>query len=180
MLMKMIKPDYWFSAHLHVKYAAVYNHQITTPKPVDNPDEINLSSSYEDEEDGNTPPQESPKITKFLALDKCLPKRQFLQVLELPESNEPYKIQLDAEWLSIVKATSSFTPFTRDGNTPKVPTQEQVSRAISQARKWVDEQGPSLLQPPSFCMTADALSDDGSGTGNQGILYYRVLFMVSF
>lgn len=51
-LLRHMKPDFWFSAHLHVKFAAVYRHDDDT----------------------------TGRITKFLALDKCLPGRRYLQV----------------------------------------------------------------------------------------------------
>jgi lariat debranching enzyme len=76
-----LKPQYWFSAHLHVKFQAVVQHQ-------------------SDEGKGK-------KETKFLALDKCLPRRKFLQVLDIGQPVEgPVQICYDKEWLSVLKSTN--------------------------------------------------------------------------
>lgn len=45
--------------------------------------------------------------TKFLALDKCLPKRQHLQILELPQEYDGDKaLKYDAEWLAVLRNTN--------------------------------------------------------------------------
>ncbi|KAH1075505.1 hypothetical protein J1N35_027833 [Gossypium stocksii] len=49
-LLEKLKPSYWFSAHLHCKFTALVEHE------------------------------EGGRVTKFLALYKCLPGRKFLQL----------------------------------------------------------------------------------------------------
>ncbi|CAH2039518.1 unnamed protein product, partial [Iphiclides podalirius] len=76
-LLHLLKPDYWFAAHLHCQFAALVKH-----------DKVN-------------------KETKFLALDKCLPKRRHLQILDLSVSYDGDKLlKQDAEWLAILKSTN--------------------------------------------------------------------------
>ncbi|KAI9203805.1 Metallo-dependent phosphatase-like protein [Polychytrium aggregatum] len=79
-LLKRLKPSYWFSAHLHVKFAAVYPHEPEHP------------------------------VTRFLALDKCLPRRDFIQVMDIPEveGSGPYELHYDEEWLAIMRATHEY------------------------------------------------------------------------
>mmetsp|Transcript_411 Transcript_411/g.477 ORF Transcript_411/g.477 Transcript_411/m.477 type:complete len:421 (+) Transcript_411:32-1294(+) len=80
-LLDKLQPKYWFSAHLHVKFAAVCPHT------------------------------HNNKETKFLALDKCLPGKHFLQVVDVDCSSEgEKKLTYDPEWLAITKMTWRFWP----------------------------------------------------------------------
>lgn len=53
------------------------------PRPPQNPDEITLDDEIETVEPP-LPPPPPPRETTFLALDKCLPRRQFLEASPLP------------------------------------------------------------------------------------------------
>uniref|UniRef100_A0A0N4ZNP2 DBR1 domain-containing protein n=1 Tax=Parastrongyloides trichosuri TaxID=131310 RepID=A0A0N4ZNP2_PARTI len=78
-LMKKLKPSYWFSAHMHCKFAALVPHDNDT-------------------------------VTRFLALDKPIPGRQFLQFVSIsnPDNNEKI-LKYDETWLSILQLTDHLT-----------------------------------------------------------------------
>jgi len=177
-VLERLRPLYWFSAHMHAKFAAVWDHEnnqmahrtnkndanpsrplnpdevdvdmedMPTISPPKNDAEIDLDLDDEDQTVSSKPNKEHvntsmqkevvtedirnllpesfarPSIvstpalpfpeeitnqsTKFLALDKCLPNRHFLQLLEVAPSSpaayeRPLRLEYDQEWLAITR-----------------------------------------------------------------------------
>ncbi|KAI9360380.1 lariat debranching enzyme, C-terminal domain-containing protein [Zopfochytrium polystomum] len=165
-LLNRLKPDYWFAAHLHVKFAALVEHPLEQPVSVDNPDEIAISDELDpddhpegsDQANGsgtNGAPAKPPKkYTRFLSLDKCLPNREFLQVIDVPASDsEPAQLRYDAEWLAIVRATFHLMSFSRD-QIP-LPSDDEIRAKIDVEKEWVASniKPDGLAVPSNFEMS---------------------------
>jgi lariat debranching enzyme len=150
-LLHSLKPKYWFAAHLHVKFSALVNHdeeerarasqQTENNHGVaSNPDEIDLdfdegneaSNAADEKVTEESVIEEQPttttaNVTRFLSLDKCLPGREFLQIIDVPGyksrghkasgqengDNFPVEFCYDTEWLAIMKATAPYMSFER-------------------------------------------------------------------
>lgn len=208
LLLHQLKPRHWFAAHLHVKFAAIVRHGVpeterseATSGEIQQQDE--LARPQEEEEtksddtaaDGANGPSPAvatastttrhkkplaEQVTKFLALDKCLPRREFLQVLDLPTSDNvvsldtsgespraPLKVQFDYEWLAVLRATHHLASTSRYA--PRVPQEElrieasDVEWVRTRHREFVQEKG--LVKADSewvtdFVKTAPAHGED--------------------
>lgn len=116
-LMALLKPKYWFAAHMHAKFPALVPHKS----------------------------QDGCKFTKFLALDKCLPRRDFLQVIDLGPTEAPLELCYDPEWLAITRLTDALNNSTP--HTTILPSMEQVVR-FRPDEKAVEEVNQAFGNPP--------------------------------
>ncbi|XP_052004822.1 lariat debranching enzyme isoform X2 [Xyrauchen texanus] len=134
-ILEHLQPSYWFSAHLHVKFAAIMQH---------------LAKN-----------NAAPKITKFLSLDKCLPHRDFLQIVEVadrPGSSE--HLEYDPEWLAILKATDRLQkPSCKFWNPPQnngLHTRWDFSASEEAMMEVVSDLSGDLCIPENFSLTVPA------------------------
>lgn len=135
-LLKHHYPSYWFSAHLHCKFAAL------------------------------VPEKGGTRVTKFLALDKCLPKRKFLQILELEhDQNMPLSLHYDLEWLTILYLTNHLVSV--KSGIHSLPTQSSNDKWIytptaEDKAKVLNKFNCDLKIPLNFTQTAKPYNPDTS------------------
>ncbi|KAI4661171.1 uncharacterized protein J4E79_004982 [Alternaria viburni] len=238
-VLERLRPPHWFSAHMHAKFPAVWDHAEvpTAPPPqkdadsaiprVVNDGEIDLDVSNEEpipapkndaeidldmdlDEDEVVPvpvaePKEpiqsadtesetqvpedirsllpesfsrpkaeivqtlpfpediTNKTTNFLALDKCLPKRSFLQLLEIQphtpaQLQRPLRLQYDKEWLAITRVFADH--LTVGDPYAQVPTDkgDAVYRPLVEKEiAWIEENlvtADKMMIPEDFTATA--------------------------
>ncbi|KAI0313108.1 lariat debranching enzyme, C-terminal domain-containing protein [Amylostereum chailletii] len=180
-LLRNLRPQWWFAAHLHVRFEATVLHEPGTgapvepappPSPVQNPEEITIDDDefdtpalptpvetpaehvqpaevlrsnpdeilLDDEEEDVAPPPPPPSKTRFLALDKCLPSRQFLEVVDVPtppdfaDSTETV-LYFDPEWLAISRA---FHPLLSTKRVqPQFPDPKDAWNMVNKEFDWV-------------------------------------------
>ena len=87
-----------------------------------------------------TPDGVTNKTVKFLALDKCLPNRKFLEILEIhtsdpsaPKEDEP-ALSYDPEWLAILRTFASNDPH---APTPFNEGEDVYGPQIEKEEEWV-------------------------------------------
>ncbi|TFY67350.1 hypothetical protein EVJ58_g1673 [Rhodofomes roseus] len=118
----------------------------TQPAAPVNPDEIMLDDEVE--QVASPPPPPPPqRATRFVALDKCLPRRQFLEIVDIPEPAEHQSsaageqtapvLSFDPEWLAVTRAFHSYMPT---GPSQMMYPEESAAReAVEKELAWVKE-----------------------------------------
>ena len=76
-------------------------------------------------------------MTKFLALDKCLPRRNYLSILHLPMDRDKSDLCLeyDMEWLAVLKKTHEMT----SGEKRHVSVPNEVTEISDSDIDWIRE-----------------------------------------
>ncbi|RMZ90708.1 hypothetical protein DV736_g2072, partial [Chaetothyriales sp. CBS 134916] len=111
------------------------------------------------------PKEIANKSTEFLALDKCEPGREYIQLLEIGSITSeklvqrPVQLGYDAEWLAILRVFASELEL--GGNpTDKAPPHRGdtfYDARITEEKKWVQQRVVDqglLLVPDNFTLTA--------------------------
>lgn len=114
------------------------------------------------------------KTTKFLSLDKCLPRRQFLQILDIPHKEEDgLKIKLDAEWLCILKSTNhllNLRPTSVYMPGPGCSDRYDFKVSDGDLKNIQKDFGGDLTLPENFEQTAPTLYEPGSAKESNEVL----------
>ncbi|EJD76242.1 hypothetical protein LOAG_16772 [Loa loa] len=152
-LLHVLKPRYWLAAHMHCLFAALVPH----------PNKNDRENDFEP--------------TRFLSLDKPLPRRHFLQALEFDvDQNVSLNLSYDPTWLAILRATNALTSV--DKNNIYMPSQHTCNerwdfRPTEEELTKVDEiYGGDFTVPMNFKMTARPHRVDETNDSSQE-LYYR-------
>lgn len=108
-LLTKLKPKYWYAAHMHCRFEAKVFHE------------------------------EQDAVTDFVALDKCILGRHFLEFVDVGDAVERNEdgtakltMEYDPEWLTILSLTNKFLNCTKsDTKLPYEPSSNQ-----SYAQRW--------------------------------------------
>ncbi|KAG6853167.1 hypothetical protein C0991_006417 [Blastosporella zonata] len=155
----------------------------SNPASKANPDEINLSDEELEVATSLQPPPVAPSVTNFLALDKCLPNRKFLEVVDIPTpefdqsksaspSTKP-TLSFDPLWLAITRAFHPNLSLSYVQAT--FPSETHARALVERELLWVNENVPSkldggwgVLECQKFIQTAPPITPTESGKMREG------------
>lgn len=159
-----------------------------TSVKIDNPEEIELELSSSDDGSNDEAPTGDAKSreqedaaaaaaleayraqalarlqeTSFLALDKCLPNRKYLDFMDIePEdatdTAAEHKLEYDADWLAIVRAMDQYASTERYQK--RLPSKAELEEQVATARQWIDEHVTDLGALPPFERSAPTDPDE--------------------
>ena len=176
-LMMQLRPSFWFAAHLHVKFAALVRH---APVMSDTWAGEGAASEVGAGAAGATADAEAhapisafprlppvPNATQFLSLDKCMPRKHFLQLFEVPvpagapleERSAPLRLYYDKEWLSVLQETQHGMPVQQRRRGAAPPATPRPARAPPTCTP----SGGNFPVPLNFMRTAPIF--DGAARG---------------
>ncbi|KAG1671899.1 hypothetical protein FOA52_003466 [Chlamydomonas sp. UWO 241] len=110
-LMDALRPERWFAAHMHTRFEATVHHNVAA---IGNVGAAAASNSGRGRGGGGGG---GGSTTRFLALNKCLPRREFLELVDIHvpcpaggtgAASTPV-LEYDEEWLAIIRGTHHWT-----------------------------------------------------------------------
>lgn len=175
-LLHELQPRFWFAGHMHVIFPAVVPHN--------NSSEVEESSTasksteqreYSDEISFKPPSRAGGvRVTRFLAVDKVIPSREYMKFLQLevsPDTIMPYfdeELHFDAEWFAIMTKSheelrkgQKNTNYTRYGIAPVTTEEIKIVEENLKSRYGVD-----LVVPPFSSSIADQCKVCGEGAAD--------------
>lgn len=126
------------------------------------------------------PPDITNAVTSFLALDKCLPNRHFLQLTTVRVKNDqhvqrPLHLYYDQEWLAITRAFALSEPpvfGNAEATVARAKPQTEYRDLIHEQEKWLGEHlaAEDLIVPENFTVTAPVYDN-----GNWNLPQYAIV-----
>ncbi|KAI3619282.1 hypothetical protein WG66_012648 [Moniliophthora roreri] len=206
-LLRTLKPEWWFSAHLHCRFEATVVHEgeansgltQSAPPAAANPDEITIEDDFDGDGNNATKPEPAPQptvstnpdeialedeiedvaipsapmppsVTRFLALDKCLPKRKFLEVIDISiedtYTGQRDELLFDPEWLAITRAFHPYFSVYR--YQMPFPGEEQAREMVAKELDWVKQ---NLFKDNEIAIPVNRVQQfvkTASGPGSEG------------
>ncbi|KAH7378442.1 lariat debranching enzyme, C-terminal domain-containing protein [Phaeosphaeria sp. MPI-PUGE-AT-0046c] len=184
-VMSFLRPLYWFSGHMHVRYSATVHHNEDADifKYVSVREDFRAQLPRSMTRHANLVKKTAPKsvsaaitnkLTRFLALDKPGPGHKFLETLVINDcaskeqdirelymertAEGKFSLYYDEEWLAIIRSTSNSTSESGlDAESTKVHT--GTTRGSTEDMLWVRDNitAKTLLRiPHDFEMVAPA------------------------
>ncbi|KAG8816920.1 hypothetical protein FRC17_000133 [Serendipita sp. 399] len=107
--------------------------------------------------------------TKFLALDKCVPRRRFLEIIDVSTpvpvpDHAPPKLTFDPEWLAISRAMHPLLSTERRSTVP--PRLSLAQNWVQKELEWIKDR---LKQKKAAESSPQAEAASGGGGGDEAV-----------